>query len=896
MNKQNPSLFRAEEFEEAKLSPDSVTCLGIKFPSDDARREYFREELRKKLPELKKIEGFPVGTDDDIIHLSDPPYYTACPNPWLNDFIEEWEKKKVLLENKGKRTSDFNVKQPYALEVKVSKSNPIYTAHTYHTKVPHPAIMRYILHYTQPGDIVLDGFAGTGMTGVAAQACGNPTVKDRTAIDKEWISQFGSQPEWGQRHALCGDLSPYASIVSYNYNTPVNAALLKSEVERIFRETKDECKWMYTTKHAGKETGLIHYTVWSDVFICNSCGKEFVYWDVALDKENKCIRDEFYCPHCHAMHSKNTTKRAFETIFDDYLGKTVPINKSVPAILVYSVGNKRFEKEVDDFDRDLITKINNTKNNYFVPAYLLPEGAETQRNVRIGITSVHQFYTNRNLIALSLFFEKIRKTKLPNKIKFIFTGMINRSTKMNRIHVSNYFYGGGGWNAGHLKGTLYIPSLPVETSILEQIEDKLKGYLKAIPLLPLQMDNCLYVGSAKNINIKDNSVDYIFTDPPFGANLPYSELNFLPEAWLRVTTNNRSEAIVNPSQEKDLRFYLDMMTECYREYFRILKPGKWMTVEFSNTNASIWNIIQQALTRAGFVVANVSILNKGQGGMRSITTTTAVKQDLVISCYKPSKRIQNMNNTNLEKNIWNFVEEHLERLSPYIIKNNKLEAVAERDQRIIYDRVISYFIQHGLTVPMDALEFQKGLRERFIERDRMFFTASQALDYEDKKAKISDFVPMALFISSEIEGIEWLKRKLQTPQTYNELQPQWMKDMATPKKGDRLPGLDEILEENFIKDSDGKWRNPDAEKAADLEILRNKKMMKEFNLYLEQALKPKNKRIKNTRLEVLRYGFRECYKQKNYRAIVTIGNHIQESLLQEDEILLQYYDRAITKV
>ena len=81
---------------------------------------------------------------------------------------------------------------------------------------------------------------------------------------------------------------------------------------------------------------------------------------------------------------------------------------------------------------------------------------------------------------------------------------------------------------------------------------------------------------------------------------------------------------------------------------------------------------------------------------------------------------------------------------------------------------------------------------------------------------------MALFISSEAEGIEWLKRELQNPQTYSDLQPEWMKNMLPPKKGDVLPELMSILEENFIKDEEGNWRNPDPEKAADLEIIRNR--------------------------------------------------------------------------
>ena len=152
--------------EENQTDYGSITCLGLTFKNDDERREYFRNELRKKLPELKKIEGFPIGDDEDIIALSDPPYYTACPNPWLNDFIEEWEKEKEKIPGRKKT---FTLIEPYGYDVSEGKNNPIYNAHSYHTKVPHPAIMRYILHYTQPGDIILDAFAGTGMSGVAAK-------------------------------------------------------------------------------------------------------------------------------------------------------------------------------------------------------------------------------------------------------------------------------------------------------------------------------------------------------------------------------------------------------------------------------------------------------------------------------------------------------------------------------------------------------------------------------------------------------------------------------------------------------------------------------------------------------------------------------------------------------
>ena len=117
------------------------------FEDDEKRREYFLEKLREKLkdPEFRKIEGFPIGEDEDILALSDPPYYTACPNPFIEDFIKHYGKPY-----------DPDVpysREPFAVDVSEGKTDPIYKAHTYHTKVPHLAIVPSILHYTEPGDV-----------------------------------------------------------------------------------------------------------------------------------------------------------------------------------------------------------------------------------------------------------------------------------------------------------------------------------------------------------------------------------------------------------------------------------------------------------------------------------------------------------------------------------------------------------------------------------------------------------------------------------------------------------------------------------------------------------------------------------------------------------------------
>lgn len=297
-------LFTDEELTNLEINNTDntpVTVIGKTFASDTERRQYFREELRKKLPELKKLEGYPIGEDDDIINLSDPPYYTACPNPWLNDFVAEWEKEKESPELKKIRKDDFEVKDPYASDVSEGKNNPIYNAHSYHTKVPHPAIMRYILHYTQPGDIVLDGFAGTGMTGVAAQMCGKCDIDLKNKIENEFEKLEYKKPVWGTRHAVLGDLSPVASFIAYNYNTPVNANEFERVANRILIEAEKEYGWMYETKHIDGSIGKINYVVWSDVFICPDCGSEIVFYYTAVDKKTGKVKKEFACNNCGGM-------------------------------------------------------------------------------------------------------------------------------------------------------------------------------------------------------------------------------------------------------------------------------------------------------------------------------------------------------------------------------------------------------------------------------------------------------------------------------------------------------------------------------------------------------------------------------------------------------------------
>lgn len=864
---------------------DKILCLGKEFDSEEERREYFRNELRTKLPELKKIEGFPIGEDEDIINLSDPPYYTACPNPWLNDFIAEWENEK---ENIKGRNPDFHVDEPYASDVSEGKNNPIYNAHTYHTKVPHPAIMRYLLHFTEPGDIVLDGFAGTGMTGVAAQMCGHPTIESRYSIENDFKSLGLKMPVWGTRKAICGDLSPVASFIDYNYNTPIEIEDFQQEIDNIISVVEEECGWMYQTKHSDGKVGKINYTVWSEVFTCPNCNSEIVFYDVAIDEITSSVKDEFVCNNCKSIQTKSSVEKTFVTIYDKSINETIRQIKTVPVLISYNIGSKKYFKRPDKNDNEVINKIEDSSIPYWFPNDRMPEGGESRRNDDGGFTHAHHFYTKRNLWLLSAL-----RHRIGNSLRHLL--VLNSISQTLCSKLVRYNLGNRG--NGTLSGTLYMPSLIAESNVLKVFNGKSDDFKKAYNILVSQ--NLVYTNSATNIkSLKDCSIDYIFTDPPFGANIMYSELNYLWEVWLKVKTNIHKEAIENKALGKSLLDYQDLMAECFYEYYRLLKPGKWMTVEFSNTSAAVWNGIQTALQKAGFIIANISALDKQQGSFKAVNTVTAVKQDLVISCYKPTSIFESkFKSQHGDVAVWDFVSEHLNHLPTHIKKDNSTTAIVERSPKIIYDRLITFYLMRGLPVPIDARDFQEGLKQRSIERDGMYFTAEQAAEYDEKKAKSPNFVQLSLIVTNESDAIEWLKDRLRkTAQKYQDIMPDFRIATQSLRKGDKLPELQDILNESFIQEPNGKWRTPDPNEAKDREALRIKVLLKEFSSYVTDISQPRAKKLKEVRVEALRAGFKNNWEQKDFKTIVTLGDMIPQNILLEDEQLLMYYDIAKDRV
>ena len=940
-------------FENLETVPkkEKVECLGLTFESDEARREYFREKLREKLkdPEFRKIEGFPIGEDEDIIKLSDPPFYTACPNPFINDFIKHYGKPYNPEENYSR--------EPFAADVSEGKNDPIYNAHSYHTKVPHRAIMRYILHYTEPGDIVFDGFCGTGMTGVAAQMCGDKKTVESLCYtvleDGKILDENGKAfSKLGARYAILNDLSPAATFSAYNYNTPIDAEAFEREAKRILEEVEAECGWMYLTLHnptpdqiqkavemlktKGKgfkednilPWGKINYTVWSDVFTCPECSGEVVFWEAAVDKDQGKVLTEFQCPHCGATLVKRKLERVMETKYDKAIGQTIKQAKQMPVLINYTFRKKRFEKTPDDFDLALIEHIETSDIPYWYPTNRVPKGDKTGDPLKLGITHVHHFYTKRNLWVLASVSEGIKNLSNHNTKGRLFWSI---NSIQNYINKKQSFGGGG----GGVSGTLYIPSLIQEKNLFDVYYRKIKKIQK-LPIYQKADTNPLISTQSLSYVLKINkeSIDYIFIDPPFGGNLMYSELNFLWEAWLKVFTNNKPEAIINKVQRKGLLEYQELMTRCFKEYYRVLKPGRWMTVEFHNSQNSVWNAIQEAIQRAGFVIADVSTLDKHQGTFNQVTSSGAVKQDLIISAYKTNGGLEERFEleAGTEEGVWDFVREHLKRLPVFVEKNGSAEIIVERTDYLLYDRMVAFHIQRGKRVPLSAAEFYKGLRERFPERDGMFFLPDQVTEYDSKRIKVNELRQISMFVTDEESAIQWLRLQLQNkPQTFQELQPQFMPISRSWAKHEKEMELSELLEQNFLKyDGIGlipqqiwswmlksstlrermegqtpetadaflrekakdRWYVPDPNRAQDLERLGEKTLLREF----EEYKKHQGRKLRVFRTEAVRAGFKKAWSEKDYKTIIEVADKLPDKIIQEDPKLLMYYDNACTRL
>jgi hypothetical protein len=880
MAKQTNQLFNSES---ESIAQGPVECLGMTFPSDEARRAYFTEKLRERLkdPAFRKIEGFPAGEDDEILALSDPPYYTACPNPFLTDLVRNFARKN------GPAQENYQQK-PFGADVSEGRMDAIYTAHSYHTKVPPAAIAAYVLHFTKPGDTVLDLFCGSGMTGVGCMLCSS----------KEIAAKYTGVR--GHRNAVLCDLSPSATFIASVYLNPPPASDYSAAARKLLADADREISDLWTLSRDGKKH-RIDFQVWTEIFYCPNCQQKVVTDRHAGATKNIGVSNVFPCPECGCSLSKAPLKgstasrleRRLSTKFDGALRATVSFVPRKPTVAYISSGRTRRPISLTPEEQTSILALE-PRSRYWYPTNIAVKGEEFLVKhclQSFGVTHIHHLYLPRQLSTFSyLWHAALSENDYATRsaLRFTLTSNAVGMTLLNRFSETHFSQVNQ-----HLSGTLYLPSAHAETSYQYCYGGKTKRLEKAFGQLnQLQFRNYAITtqSSTSLANIPDSSIDYVFTDPPFGRNIPYSELNQVWEAWLRVFSDRAPEAIIDSTLKKDVLVYGSLMRRAFAEVYRVLKPGRCVTVVFHNSHNAVWFAIQEALLAGGLVVADVRTLDRQRETYKQ-SRQGIVKQDLVISAYKPSEQLERelRLHPGKEEPVWAFVNHHLRQLPVVISRNGTVEVIAERQSYLLYDRMIAFHVQREISVPLSAAEFRAGLAEKYPERDGMYFLPDQVNEYDQRKLEATEVEQLTLFVSDEKSAIQWVRQRLaECPTTYQDLQPLYMQEAQRVWEKHESPlELRTILDQNFVQGKDGKWRVPEPKKEADLEQLRHRALMKEFQQYLDTKGK-----LKVVRTEALRAGFKEAWQKKHYTTIVQMAKRLPEAVIQEDPALLMYYDNA----
>ncbi len=797
-----------------------------------------------KLNTVREIEGFPIGEDDDIRRMSSPPDFTAYPNPEIRDLIEKFGKPY------DEATDAYN-KLPLVGDTSEGKNNPIYVLHTYHTKVPHLAIAKFIEHFTEKGDIVLDAFSGSGMTGIASNSLG--------------------------RHCILSDLSPFAAFLSYAYNIYVDPKALRAAGECISKKVCKELCDLYSVS-IGQQPAIVNYLILSEKFVCPYCGSIGTFWDVLFDAKNQLFRENIFCQNCNG----ELTQRDLDKVRN----QDGSIER-VPVWIDYTLQKRRAASDLPNPTFVLSKQISAKDIPYWYPQTKMMFKGEYWGEMYVkshhkGMTTVADFFTPKNLYALALIWKEISAYEgmLRKKLEFAFTSIVQRASVLNRLRPS--------FAGDPMTGTLYVASIIREENVLNLWDRKIDAIAKGTSFSYKNTNNQLRVQAASTTdlrNIPSECIDYIFIDPPFGRNLMYSELNFIWEAWFKVFTNNNKEIIKSRAQNKNVEDYRKLILRAFAELFRVLKPNRWITVVFHNSEPSIWNAIRDSLARAGFVIAQVAILDKKQGSYKQTVEAGSVKNDLMINAYKPkgafSKAFIKNAGMGFEQA---FLEQHLSRLP--------VEPNIERTDKMLYSKMLSYYIQHGYEISMNAQQFYFMLRNSFSERDGYYFLDSQVDSYESRKKFSSDkVIQVPLSITDEKSAIQWLYWFLSIPKSIAEIHPEFIKAQAVTKES--IPELRELLEDNFVSEKD-LFRRPQTTEKEQVDERREKRLLKEFNKYLQEL--SLNKKIQTFRKEAVVTGFTLLYREKRFDDILRLAKELPNFIIEGDIEIFDIIEVAKSKI
>ena len=472
--------------------------------------------------------------------------------------------------------------------LRVTRSDPVYMAHAYLTKVPVAAIVPFIEAFTEPGQVVLDPFAGSGMTGVASLVAG--------------------------RRARLFDVSVLGRHIGTNYVSLVDACELGECGEAVEQQARQSVGDVYAVACAacGAQAQLAK-TVWSSVIECGGCRGPVNYYRALEDAAWR--REHMTCPDCGTAVGSRDPRLREEPVLDSIRCGCSPTQVeqrwSTPLHPPEAQGLVWPDSAIDE-----------TRQMYAASAL-----------GRHGLTSTASFYSHRNICALAALrnaIDGIGEPLLRSKLLFAFTAILTRASKRYQwsrrrpLNAANANY--------------YVAPVFYEWNVFDLFARKVRAaarsdeWIKQTRGAAAVYDSACgpdvryEIASADRLPLPDDSVDYVFTDPPFGSNIFYSDMNLFQEAWLDATTDPATEAVVDRADtggpRRTAQRYEAILTESFKECRRVLKPGGRITVLFGNSSGAMWQLLQRSIAAAGLEVVPelLVVLDKGQRSVKGLAS------------------------------------------------------------------------------------------------------------------------------------------------------------------------------------------------------------------------------------------------------------------------------------
>lgn len=531
-------------------------------------------------------------------------YHHPGPNPDLAEFVG----RHARLRPYDPRADTYRV-GPFAETIRTTKQSPVYALHGYHLgKKPHDAIRAYVRHFTEAGDLVLDPFSGSGSTALAALLEG--------------------------RQAVGIDASPAASFIARYYVAPVDPRDFAGRFEAMVGRVRDEIEMLYgTTCHRCGGPATLHYVVYSNAYACPACGAVVSLFEAAHDgSPARCPR----CPDRAAagiINSKLRSRGILPVAVSFSCRGSCRPRRSGRSICSDAEEAEAFERldvaAIEALQRQVIPHRVPDARMMHVGDDVAPWGDEWRpsRNFR----SIRELFTHRNLWALCALTEAAGDDL--DLQALITSGMLAVSRKAQHLD-----RGGG-----YIPGNWALPPMSKQRNVLESLTKVFRRALAAREeLLSVGMGRevCLSTQSATDLSaFPDDSVDYVFTDPPYGGAVQYAELNFLWEAWLGLDTGwHADEIVVNRSRGHSEAIWAERMTRVFSECRRVLKPGRWMSVCYHDVSSGTWSALQRAVSEAGLINESVEeavAIDTGGRTYNQYTADKTTKRDLVLNFRKP---------------------------------------------------------------------------------------------------------------------------------------------------------------------------------------------------------------------------------------------------------------------